>query len=199
MRLRHLGAASALVLGLAICGAAAAQSATNNGEDGSATATDVTIRGLNGNSLLSGNNNSNQRNDYSQANANSVLSGNTTGSGNTSLHGSQNNNSNRDNDYSNNSGQNDSINVTARVNVTGQDLSGEVTGVSFNGGDTFVDGDHRRTSTGDLSYSGGAFQGWAGVQTASNNTGIAANNLATTSVSANANVNFGGAAAAGGE
>jgi hypothetical protein len=191
MKLRHLTAASALVLGLAICGAAAAQSATNNGDYGSADATDVRVSGLNGNSLLSGNNNSNRHNDYSQHNANAVGSSNTTWSGNTSLYGSQNDNSNAGNDYSNNSGQNNSINLDVKLNVTDQTLSASVTDVSFNDGDlAIVDG--RRMTTGDLSYSGGAFQGWAGIQTATTNTGVAANNLASTSVSANANVNFGG-------
>jgi hypothetical protein len=195
MNLKLTGAASALALGLAICGAAAAQTATNNGTSGSATATDVSIPGLNGNSLLSGNNNSNQHNDYSQTNGNALLSGNTTASNNTRLSHSQNNNSNQGNDYSDNSGQNNSFNLNLRANVTVQDLSGEVSGVSFNSSDgAFRDG--RSISTGDLSYSGGAYQGWAGIQTASTNTGIASNNLATTSVSANANVTFGSASGA---
>jgi hypothetical protein len=197
MKLKQLGATSALVLGLAICGAAAAHgssgpSATNNGTDGSAEATNVSIPGLNHNSVLSNNNNSNQGNDYSQQNGNSFASGNTKDSNNTKLHDSQNDNSNQYNDYSNNSAQDNSVNITARVNVTSQELSAEVSYVSFNDGDYFVGKDDRSIHTGNLSYSGGAFQGWSGIQTANNNTGVAANNLATTSVSANANVNFGG-------
>jgi hypothetical protein len=192
MNLKLIGAASALTLGLAICGAAAAQTATNNGAGGEAAATNVSVPGLNGNSVLSGNNNSNQGNDYSQANGNSLFSGNTSHSHNTRLSDSQNDNSNQGNDYSNNSGQDNSFNLALRANVTVQDLSSEVTGVSFNSSDVAYH-DERSISTGALSYSGGAFQGWAGIQTANNNTGVAANNLATTSVSANANVNFGGA------
>jgi hypothetical protein len=192
MNLKLIGAASALTLGLAVCGAAAAQTATNNGAGGEATATNVSVPGLNGNSVLSGNNNSNQYNDYSQANNNSLFSGNTSHSNNTHLSDSQNNNSNQGNDYSNNSGQDNSFNLNLRANVTVQDLSSEVSGVSFNSSDAAYQ-DNRSISTGNLSYSGGAFQGWSGIQTANNNTGVAANNLATTSVSANANVNFGGA------
>jgi hypothetical protein len=214
MKLKYIGAASALALGLAICGVAAAQphdnsgpSATNNGYDGSATATNISIPGGNDNSIASKNNNSNQYNDYSQENGNSKFSGNTFGSGNTKMYESQNNNSNEGNDYSNNSGQDNSWHIDARVNVTDQNLSSSVSDVSFNGapvvdsvGPDNTNGDdhhhrsedNRRISTGNLSYSGGAFQGWAGIQTANNNTGVAANNLASTAVSANANVSFGG-------
>ena len=191
MKLHYVGAASALVLGLAICGAAAAQTATNSGAGGSAEATALTVGGLNNNSLGSSNNNSNQGNDYSQVNGNALGSGNTWRSGNTHLDDSQNNNSNQNNDYSNNSGQNDSVNVAVKLNLTSQDLSSNVSGISFNAGDT-TGQDNRSLTTGALSYSGGAFQGFAGIQTASTNTGMAANNLASTAVSANANVNFGG-------
>lgn len=190
MKLKHLGAASALVLGLAICGAAAAQTATNTGA-GDATATAVTVPGVNGNSVLSSNDNSNQGNDYSTANGNAVASNNTLGSHNVHLHDSQNNNTNQGNDYSNNSAQNNSVNITARVNLTEQTLGSNVSDVSFNGEDS-AHRDNRSISTGALSYDGGAFQGWAGIQTASTNTGIASNNQAVTAVSANANVNFGG-------
>jgi hypothetical protein len=190
MKLKHLGAASALVLGLAICGAAAAQTATNTGA-GDATATAVTVPGVNGNSVLSSNDNSNQGNDYSKANDNDLLSGNTLLSNNVRLRDSQNNNSNQGNDYSNNSAQNNSAEITAKVNLTEQTLSSNVSDVSFNGADS-ARRDNRSISTGALSYDGGAFQGWAGIQTASTNTGIASNNQAATAVSANANVNFGG-------
>jgi hypothetical protein len=253
MKTRYLGAASALVLGLAICGAAAAQTATNTGA-GSATNNVTSIPGLNNNSLGSGNNNSNQgndtsnnsnqNNDQSQTNGNSLLSGNSlgngndnsnqdnnysnnsnqsntnvttyanvpvgsynqtgsnnmTGSGNLTNAGSFNsfsdtsNNSNQDNDYSNNSGQNNSLTFNVRLNLTSQDLGSSVSGVSFNGSDGIANGgsDNRSINSGAVSFSGGAYQGWAGIQTASTNTGIASNNLATTAVSANANVNFGG-------
>ncbi len=191
MNLKLLGAASALTLGLAICGAAAAQTATNFGSNASATALGVSIPGLNNNSVDNNNNNSNQGNDYSQANGNSLLSGNAVHSNNTHLDDSQNNNSNQNNDYSNNSGQNNSFNLGLRLNITTQDLSSNVSGISFNGSDAAVT-DNRSISSGALSYSGGAFQGWSGIQTASTNTGLASNNLASTAVSANANVNFGG-------
>jgi hypothetical protein len=192
MKLTHLGAASALVLGLAICGAAAAQTATNNAPYGEATATAVKVSGLNNNSIGSSNNNSNQGNDYSQTNGNAVGSKNTWKSGNTSMHDSQNNNSNQGNDYSNNSNQNNSVNIGVKLNLTDQTLSSSVSDVSFNSGEG-VHEDNRSITTGALSYSGGAFQGWAGIQTANNNTGVASNNLAATSVSANANASFGGA------
>ena len=189
MKVKYIGAASALVLGMAICGAAAAQTATNDGS-GSATATAVSVPGLNGNSLFSGNDNSNQDNDYSQANGNALLSGNTLDSNNTDLDDSYNDNSNQDNDYSDNSGQDNSTDVNLRVNLTEQVLSSNVSDISFNGPDN-VGEDNRAITSGDLSFSGGAFQGWAGIQTANSNTGIASNNLAATAVSANANVNFG--------
>jgi hypothetical protein len=192
MKMKHLGAASALVLGLALCGAAAAQSANNSGTGGSATATGVTVSGLNGNSLLNGNNNSNQHNDYSQANGNALASGNAIFSGDTRLRDSQNDNSNQHNDYSNQSGQDNSINVAAKVNLTDQSLSSTVSDVSFNAGDSYTGADNRALTSGAITYNGGAFQNFSGIQTASTNTGFAANNLASTAVSANANVSFGG-------
>jgi hypothetical protein len=191
MNFKLFGAASALTLGLAICGAAAAQSANNSGDNGSADALGVNVSGLNGNSALNGNNNSNQDNNYSQINGNSVLSGNAVGSRNTHLSDSQNNNSNQHNDYSDNSGQNNSFNLALKLNLTAQDLSGEVSGVTVNGSDgTLSDG--RAVTSGAITYTGGSFQNFSGIQTATTNTGLAANNLASTAVSANANVNFGG-------
>ena len=108
--------------------------------------------------------------------------------GNTSLDDSQDNNSNQRNDYSTNTNQNNSINVAARVNVTDQSLGSNVSDLGVSGDDS---GPGAGVRTGDISNSGGAFQRWAGIQTGTTNTGVAANNLAATAVLADANVSFG--------
>jgi len=48
-------------------------------------------------------------------------------------------------------------------------------------------------NTGAISQSGGAFAAFAGIQTVSNNTGLASSGQAATAISANANVTFGNA------
>jgi hypothetical protein len=193
MATKFLGAASALILALAIGGAAAAQSANNTGQNGAATATAISVPGGNNNSIGNGNDNSNQGNDNAQLNGNSVLSGDAWKSNNTRLSDSRNDNSNQHNDYSDNSGQDNSRNITARVNVTSQTLASTVSGVTFNAGDSGSrTTDNRAITSGALSYSGGAFQNASGIMTTTNNTGFASNNLAATAVSANANVSFGG-------
>lgn len=95
-------------------------------------------------------------------------------------------NDNSDNsDNSNNS--TNTLNV--RVALSLQDLDATVSGIDFTAGSDHHDGGS--INTGDIVNDGGAFAGFAGIQTASNNTGFASNNQAATAISANANVTFG--------
>ncbi len=73
-----------------------------------------------------------------------------------------------------------------------QHLEASVSGFEFDvGGGGHRDDDGGSLRTGDISNSGGAFAGFAGIQTATYNTGFAATNQAATAISANANVTFG--------
>ena len=71
--------------------------------------------------------------------------------------------------------------------VSNETLSGNVTGVFTALGDTHSGNTSART--GDIA--GSTYSGYAGVQTASTNTGISSVNQAATSIAANANVTFG--------
>ena len=82
----------------------------------------------------------------------------------------------------------DNSTTNIRVSLSMQELSANVSGFEFDVGGGHHDGKLR---TGDISNSGGAFAGFAGIQTANYNTGFAANNQAATAISANANVTFG--------
>lgn len=103
-------------------------------------------------------------------------------------------NSKIDDSYNSDSSTNDSYNDNSdhsswRISLSVQDLDANVSGFDFD-----VGGSHGKAGelkTGDISNSGGAFAGFAGIQTANYNTGFAANNQAATAISANANVTFG--------
>ena len=144
----------------------------------------------NGNTVASGNtkttDNSNQNNDSSQENGNTVKSGNTVASNNAignKDNSGQNNSTNTDS-----SGQNNSKNVTATLSI--QTLTETVTGTSVSAkAEQNVPGSGV-ISTGNISLDGAAF---AGIQTASSNTGIGNANQAATSLAANANISFGSA------
>lgn len=162
MKIKYVISASAAALGLMLAGGAFAQT-TQADHGGSASATNVSIPGLNGNTLLSNN----------TENVNKTI------------------------DSNNSFGL--SFTKTVDVNKTynirkieaDQDLHADVSGVSYDGAGHVHGDDNRNLNTGSISWSGGAFQGVAGIQTSSTNTGLASANQAATMVSANANVTFG--------
>ena len=97
-------------------------------------------------------------------------------------------------DNSNNLKVQDSFNTAnwnVRVSLTNQDLGASVSNVKFDLSDDGRGAQNGRIRSGDISQSGGAFAGFAGIQTVSNNTGMASIGQAATAVSANANVTFG--------
>jgi len=95
-------------------------------------------------------------------------------------------NDNSMNDSNNDNSDHSTTNI--RVALSLQDLNASVSGFSFNVGG---EDDGGSLDTGDISNSGGAFAGFAGIQTVTYNTGFASNNQAATAISANANVTFG--------
>ena len=114
---------------------------------------------------------------------------------NSKVEDSNNDNSKIEDSYNSDSSMNDSNNdnsdnstTNIRVSLSLQELNANVSGFEFDVGGGHKDG---RLRTGDISNSGGAFAGFAGIQTANYNTGFAANNQAATAISANANVTFG--------
>ncbi len=115
---------------------------------------------------------------------------------NSKVEDSYNDNSKVEDSYNSDSSMNHSNNdnsdnstTNIRVALSLQNLEASVSGFEFD-----VGGSHHesgRLRTGDISNSGGAFAGFAGIQTATYNTGFAATNQAATAISANANVTFG--------
>lgn len=93
------------------------------------------------------------------------------------------------NDSFNDNSSHDTWNV--RVSLNYQDLYASVSGVGFDQSEDNDGGQHGHITSGDISQSGGAFAGFAGIQTVSNNTGMGSIGQAATAVSANANVTFG--------
>ena len=89
-------------------------------------------------------------------------------------------------DTGNNQSTNLSIgNITVTATVSNEDLSGSVTGIT-----TSLTG-HGGGSATTGGITGSTYSGFAGIVTASNNTGIGSINQAATSIAANANVTFG--------
>ncbi|MBL8559666.1 MAG: hypothetical protein JNM47_13140, partial [Hyphomonadaceae bacterium] len=83
----------------------------------------------------------------------------------------------------------DSFNDNSTHVVTSQELNGAVANVLVVAG-----GAHReagKVASGDIAFSGNAMQGFAGINTMNQNTGIASLGQAATAVGANANVTFG--------
>ena len=70
-----------------------------------------------------------------------------------------------------------------------QQLEASVSGVGIDQS-TSEDNDGQ-VNTGAIEASGGSYANFAGIQTASNNTGVGSVNQAATAVSANANISFG--------
>ena len=106
--------------------------------------------------------------------------GNSRDVGNTSMRDSGNTDSHAN---SNNNSSTNSLALT--LTVSNEDLSATVTGapVSFTKSGTLT--------TGAISYGGSAFANFAGIQTASLNSGVGSSVQAATSLAANANVAFG--------
>lgn len=93
----------------------------------------------------------------------------------------------------NDSGNDNSTNIgNIRVSLNMQELSANVSNLSFDMSEEGRGPQNGRIRTGDINQNGGAFAGFAGIQTVSNNTGLASVGQAATAVSANANVTFGG-------
>lgn len=117
----------------------------------------------------------------------------------TDVDDSYNDNSKIEDSYNSDSSTNDSNNdnsdnstTNMRVAMSLQHLEASVSGFEFDvGGGGHRDDDGGSLRTGDISNSGGAFAGFAGIQTATYNTGFASTNQAATAISANANVTFG--------
>jgi hypothetical protein len=82
-------------------------------------------------------------------------------------------------------------NSTWRVSLSNQSLAANVSDLSFDLSEGGNGPQNGRLRSGDISQSGGAFAGFAGIQTVSNITGQASVGQAATAVSANANVTFG--------
>lgn len=117
----------------------------------------------------------------------------------TDVDDSYNDNSKIEDSYNSDSSTSDSNNdnsdnstTNMRVAMSLQHLEASVSGFEFDiGGGGHRDDDGGSLRTGDISNSGGAFAGFAGIQTATYNTGFASTNQAATAISANANVTFG--------
>ena len=93
----------------------------------------------------------------------------------------------------NDSGNDNSTNIgDIRVSLNMQELSANVSDLSFDMSEDGQGPQNARIRTGNINQSGGAFAGFAGIQTVSNNTGLASVGQAATAISANANVTFGG-------
>jgi hypothetical protein len=116
----------------------------------------------------------------SKDNGNAVASNNTL---------SFDNGNNQSRNFTKNTTTNTTTNTTLNVTATvsNEDLQGSVSGVFIKAGDTFH-GDGTATTGG---IAGSTYNGFAGIQTASSNTGLASVNQAATSIAANANVSFG--------
>ena len=97
------------------------------------------------------------------------------------------------NDNSTNVGITDSFNdnSTWRVSLSNQSLAANVSDLSFDLSESGDGPQNGRIRSGDISQSGGAFAGFAGIQTVSNISGQASVGQAATAISANANVTFG--------
>lgn len=92
----------------------------------------------------------------------------------------------------NDSGNDNSTNIgDIRVSLNMQELSANVSDLSFDMSEDGQGPQNARIRTGNINQSGGAFAGFAGIQTVSNNTGMASVGQAATAISANANITFG--------
>lgn len=86
---------------------------------------------------------------------------------------------------------------TIRVSLNNQDLSANVSDIKVDMSEDNDGPQNARLRTGNIHQGGGSFAGFAGIQTVTNNTGLASIGQAATAVSANANVSFGGTGGGG--
>lgn len=119
-------------------------------------------------------------------NSDSSTHGNNSGTGDASNGGEviASNNANSGNDSSQ---HNKVYNITVTATVSNQDLSGTVSGNSVH----VATGEHGDKSATIGGITGSTYNGFAGIQTASMNTGLNSLSQSATSIAANANVTFG--------
>lgn len=197
MKMKFAISASAFVLGAFLAGGAMAQqsSSSSNGASASGgasasnsnTTTNLSIPGLNNNAL----NSNNDSHDNNSTNADSHDNNST----NTDASNHQDNSTHTAVDSHNvtstDSHNSTSVNVNARLVLASQDLGANVSNVQFGGSGSNGHDDNRSVSSGAISWSGGAYQGFGGIQTMNVNSGFASAGEAATMVSANSNVTFG--------
>ena len=87
---------------------------------------------------------------------------------------------------------NDNSSHSYRMSMNYQELDASVSDIGFNFEEDDRGAQNGRIRTGDIRQDGGSFAGFAGIQTVSNNTGLASIGQSATAISANANVTFGG-------
>lgn len=171
---------------------------TNDSNNDNSTDFDLDVRdSLNDNSTHTKDSNDDNRDYDDSFNDNSKVED--SNNDNRDYDDSFNDNSKVEDSYNSDSSTNDSNNdnsdnstTNIRVAMSLQHLEASVSGFEFDvGGGGHRDDDGGSLRTGDISNSGGAFAGFAGIQTATYNTGFAATNQAATAISANANVTFG--------
>lgn len=78
------------------------------------------------------------------------------------------------------------------VSLNYQELNASVSDIDFHMDEDDRGAQNGRIRTGAIRQDGGSFAGFSGVQTVTNNTGLASVGQAATAISANANVSFGG-------
>ena len=201
--LKLFASVSTLAIGLALSGAAYADQTNSGAGDASGGSTAVTANDnqanlgqgnatggsttttASGNEVASGNSDSSTHNSHSGNSDSSTHNWDTNNnqSRTKTITADNNNNQSRNWNYSDSSTHNKVLTITATV--SNQDLDGSVSGVSAS-----VDGRHSGgAATGAIA--GSTYTSFAGIQTASLNTGQNSVNQAATSIAANANVTFG--------
>lgn len=211
MRYSVFAAASVAALGLAFAGAAHAQSNSTNGNLGLLSAI-----GNQANTNTTTNTDNSQKNDNSShtdaslhVDDNTLLLGNTwtddsthISVGNVSLSVNTATNNQTLNGNVSGNGFNMQANQAAAAGGNGGDggngigiglLAGIGAGAGGGAGAAGAasSGNNQPVYTGDVAISGAAYQSFAGIQTASYNTGLGSNVQSNTGVAANANVTFG--------
>ena len=93
-------------------------------------------------------------------------------------------------DSYNDNSDNSQTNMWMSMNY--QELNASVSDIDFNMNENDRGAQNGRIRTGAIRQDGGSFAGFSGVQTVTNNTGLASVGQAATGISANANISFGG-------
>lgn len=176
--------ASAVVLGLAISsGAMAATNTASSSTGGTSTNKNIEIPGLNNNTLASNNTLTKNVTAHSNNTKNVTAHSNNTSTKNVTAHS----NNTKTLTFTKTTNVNKTFNIDKRIVNADQTLSATVTNISFTG---HGGQDQRSLNTGAVSWSGGAYQGFGGIQTESVNSGFGSLGQAATMVSANADVTF---------